>query len=174
MLRKLSSAEPVQLAAPHQWGGDKAQILITKTATSLLQIPTWTPPLQVFSLLDPLECLRGDNCPPPPPSTLRLLLHLDRIVCERLTKSVNVWDTGLCLLWKRKGSYRFSTGDYLTAFQSYNGHVFHSLSLIRMCASVCLLLFCYGNICALQCLSLTVAQISVLYKALWYVYSRWI
>lgn len=54
----------------------------------------------------------------------------------------------LCLLWKRKGSYRFSTWDYLTAFQSYNRHVFHSLSLIRMCASVCLLLFCYGNICA--------------------------
>lgn len=29
------------------------QILITKTTTSLLQLPTWTPPLQVFYLLDP-------------------------------------------------------------------------------------------------------------------------
>ncbi len=148
MLRKLSSAEPVQLAAPHQWGGDKAQILITKTATSLLQIPTWTPPLQVFSLLDPLECLRGDNCPPPPPLYSKTVITFGPDCMRTPDEECGCLRHWLCLLWKRKGSYRFSTWDYLTAFQSYNRHVFHSLSLIRMCASVCLLLFCYGNICA--------------------------
>ncbi|KAL1259788.1 hypothetical protein QQF64_010365 [Cirrhinus molitorella] len=47
-LYKVSSAECVQLAAMYQRGGDKEQILITKMTTSLLQLPTWMPPLQVF------------------------------------------------------------------------------------------------------------------------------
>lgn len=149
-LRKVFSAEPVQLAALHQWGGNKERILITKK---------WQPPccsyqhgrhLCRFFMFWILWNVSEDTFVPL--STLRLLLNLDRLYENAWQRvwmcDMSIWDTGCACCGRGKALIALTQGTIWLPSQSYNWHVCHSLSLIRMCASVCLLLFCNGNICA--------------------------
>lgn len=86
---------------------------------------------------------------------------------------VCIWDTGCACCGRGKALIALTKGTIWLPSQTYNRHVCHSLSLIRMCANVCLLLFCNGNICApipLQCLQLLV--INSCTNCCWLVYDK--